>query len=177
MLLLQLKFPAYAFNTDDKTAAVSVLMAQIDPANAGRYNSDSQVCPALVAWQGHRKKLTYISTVGLRSHQLDDRLGWTMNHITDSMPVPDTCVCTKEHCPCPHVSHLAASQGFFGPYLSQTIPHTARGSAVPYHYGSFRPTTQVLRPLPCSWWHTQLARQRRHVAVLLSTHISACRCL
>ena len=40
---MQLSFPAYAFNTDDKTAAVSVLMAQIDPANAGRYNSDSQV--------------------------------------------------------------------------------------------------------------------------------------
>lgn len=42
---MQLKFPAYAFNTDDKRAAVSVLMAQIDPANAGTYNSHSQVPP------------------------------------------------------------------------------------------------------------------------------------
>ena len=41
--------------------------------------------------------------------------------------------------------HVCAWQGFFGPYLSQSIPHTARGSAVPYHYGSFRPTTQVRR--------------------------------
>ena len=35
-------------------------------------------------------------------------------------------------------------QAFFNPYLTQQIPHTAKGSAVPYHYGSFRPTTQVL---------------------------------
>jgi hypothetical protein len=48
VLVTQLSFPAYAFNTDDKTAAVSVLMAQIDPANAGRYNSDSQVPPLII---------------------------------------------------------------------------------------------------------------------------------
>jgi hypothetical protein len=55
--------------------------------------------------------------------------------------------------------HAIALQGFFGPYLSQSIPHTARGSAVPYHYGSFRPTTQVRRRLRLTpVWHDEVIR-------------------
>lgn len=43
-------------------------------------------------------------------------------------------------------TYNANAKAFFNIYLNQIIPYTPGGLAFPYHWGAFRPTTQVLTP-------------------------------
>lgn len=51
-------------------------------------------------------------------------------------------------------AYNANAKAFFRIYLEQIIPYTPGGLAFPYHWGAFRPTTQVTCSCSCSTCHS-----------------------